>query len=161
MDTKNVDENLLFALLALKMGLIDNETMVAALNAWAARKDQSLGRVLVAQQALAETRLFLVEQTFADLLDSCGGDPHLGTVSLRLPAGLVETNLERIVDNDLRAALARLEGAESGGQDGATVDLLKTDFDPQLGAGGTTVLAALPSAIIARTLSSRFQRPSR
>ena len=116
MDTKNVDQNLMFALLALKMGLIDNEAMVTGLNAWSARKYRSVGQTLVAQEAFSEARLFLVEQTFSDLLESSGGDPHLGTVSLRLPAGLVETNLERIADVDLRAALARLEGAEVAGR---------------------------------------------
>jgi serine/threonine-protein kinase len=135
MDTKNVDENLLFALLALKMGLIDNERMVAALNAWAARKERSVGRELVAQEALGEARLFLVEQTVADLLDSSGGDAQQGTISLRLPRGLVETNLERINDPELRAALARLEAAEAGERKDAAVDPIKTDFDPQLAAG--------------------------
>ena len=136
MDTKNVDQNLLFALLALRMGFIDNEAMVAALNAWSVRKDESVGHVLVAQEALAEARLFLVEQTFTNLLESSGGDPHVGTVALRLPAGLVETNLERIEDPSLRAALARLEEAEVGGRQGATADLLTTEFDPQLALGG-------------------------
>lgn len=144
MDTKNVDENLLFALVALKMGLIDNEHMVAALNAWAARKDRSVGRVLVAQEALAEARLFLVEQTFTDLLDSSGGDPYQGSISLRLPRGLVETNLERIADPDLRASLARLEAAETGGRKDAPGDPLKTDFDPQLAPGAARPWPAPP-----------------
>ena len=98
MEMKNVDQNVMLALVALKMGLIDNEAMVAALNTWAEGKDRSVGRILVAQEALAEARLFLAEQTMSDLLDSSGGDPHQATISLRLPAGLVETNLERLSD---------------------------------------------------------------
>jgi serine/threonine-protein kinase len=134
MEPKNVDHNLMLALLALKMGLIDNEAMVAALNAWAAHKDRSVGRILVAHEAVAEARLFLAEQAMTDLLDSCRGDPQQAMIALRLPAGLVETNLERIIDPELRAALARLESAETPGGQDTKADPLKTEFDPKLAA---------------------------
>jgi serine/threonine-protein kinase len=151
METKNVDQNVMLALVALKMGLIDNEAMVAALNTWAEEKNQSVGRILVAQEALAEARLFLAEQTMSDLLDSSGGDPHQATVSLRLPAGLVETNLERLTDPDLRAALARFEDAEAGAWKERATDPLKTEFDPQLAAGAAHPQPAgadLPSSVV-------------
>jgi len=151
MDTKSVDQNLLFALLALKMGLIDNESMVVALNAWSAQKDQSVGRVLVAQEALAEARLFLAEQTFTDLLESSGGDSHLGTVSLHLPAGLVETNLERIADADVRAALGRLAGTEVAWRNGEQGDLPATAVLPAEDLGATEPLP--PAAALEATIA--------
>jgi serine/threonine-protein kinase len=151
METKNVDQNVMLALVALKMGLIDNEAMVAALNTWAEGKDRSVGRILVAQEAVAEARLFLAEQTMSDLLDSSGGDPQTASMALRLPMGLVETNLERVSDPDLRAALARLEPAEAGDRKDRAADPLKTEFDPKLAAGAArprTTHSDLPSSVI-------------
>jgi serine/threonine-protein kinase len=137
MDSTNVEHNLLFALMALKMGLIDNESMVAALNDWSAGRDRSVGHLLVGRQAVNEARLFLVKQTCTELLDAHHGDSHQAMLSLRLPAGLVETNLPRIESADLRAALAGLEGTQNGSGSIAAVDPLKTEFDPALAASGS------------------------
>src|SRR3954453_22256621 len=68
MDTKNVEQNLLFALVALKMGWIDDEALIVALNEWSLRKDRSVDRVLVEHKAITEARLSVVAETFTSLL---------------------------------------------------------------------------------------------
>src|SRR3954451_8164656 len=75
MDTKNDEQNLLFALVALKMGLIDDAALVAALNAWSGRKDRPLGHVLVERKSLAGSTIAAVEETCLSLLNAVGGDP--------------------------------------------------------------------------------------
>ncbi len=137
MDSKSVDQNLLFALLARKMGLIDNASMVGGLNAWSAQKEQSVGRVLVARESLAEVSVLEVENAVTDLLDSCGGDSNLGTVSLHLPSALIETDLEGIADPDVRAALGRLANTEVASRNGG---LPETALLPADDIGATEAL---------------------
>jgi serine/threonine-protein kinase len=134
MDTKDVERNLLYGLVALKMGQIDGAALVAALRQYAARKDEPIGQILIDQKALGEARLFLIEATFQELLDAAGGDPRRALGALRLPLAVVPADLGRLQDPALRAALGRveLERERDGGAD--DIHLMETHFDPQLAA---------------------------
>src|SRR4051794_23843571 len=125
MPSDAVEQNLLFALVAMKMGLVDDDALISALNTWSKAKDRPVGRILVERAALPEARLSLVEATYRGLLDVAGNDPRLGLASLQRDAGAIAVDLSRIVDAEVCSALTRI-GVQAADAD---VSLLTTEFD--------------------------------
>jgi serine/threonine-protein kinase len=125
MPSDPVEQNLLFALVAVKMGLVDGEGLIAALNAWSGAKPRPIGRVLVEHAALPEARLPLVEATYRGLLEVADNDPRLGLASLQRDAGAIEVDLGRVADAEVRSALMRI-GVPTPRAD---ANLLATVFD--------------------------------
>ena len=89
------DLNLLYGILALQLDFISRDQLVAAMNAWVVEKSQSLGAILVGQQALAPERHTLLQALVQEHLKQHHNDPQqsLATVS---SVGSVRRDLEQI-----------------------------------------------------------------
>ena len=70
----HADRNLLFGILAVQMNFVGRDALIAAMNAWVLEKSQSLGRILVEQQALSPSRHDLLEQLVDEHMAAHDGD---------------------------------------------------------------------------------------
>jgi serine/threonine-protein kinase len=101
------DANLLFGIIALQMDFITRDALIAAMHAWALKKDKSLGRLLVEQGALAEDERGLLDSLVRKHLERHGEDAQRSLSSLS-PVGWIKHDLRAITDPELRASLGRL-----------------------------------------------------
>src|SRR3954451_2931851 len=69
------DRNLLFGVLALQLGFLGRDALIAGMNAWAADKARPLGRILCDQGAISAARLALLEALVDEHVAAHGGDP--------------------------------------------------------------------------------------
>jgi serine/threonine-protein kinase len=100
------DRNLLFGLLALQIGLIDQSKLVAAFQAWTLDKARSLADHLVAQGDLDSEQRALLEALAAQHLKKHG---DAGESLAAIPAGRsTRDTLARLGDPDLGALIAQL-----------------------------------------------------
>jgi tetratricopeptide (TPR) repeat protein len=108
--------NLLFGLLALQNNFITLDQLVAAVNAWVRDKTKALGRILVEQGALQESRHTLLDALVQEHLRQHGDDPEqsLGALS---SIGSARKDLEAIVDPDVQASLPRVSSAHRADDD--------------------------------------------
>src|SRR5262245_23121320 len=101
------DRHLLFGLIALQVGLIDQAQLVAAFQAWARDKSRPLADHLADYGHLDVDDRAAVEALAARHLKKHGGDPEQSLAAL--PAGRsTRENLNRLRDAELEASLARL-----------------------------------------------------
>ena len=98
------DRNLLFGLLALQNGLIDQSALVAAFHAWTRDKTRSLAGLLIAQGAIDDGDGDLLEGLVARHLRGHGGDAGRSIAAVAAPRSLV-TELASLGDADLEATL--------------------------------------------------------
>jgi eukaryotic-like serine/threonine-protein kinase len=110
------DRDLLFGLLALQVGLIDQGQLVAAFQAWARDKRRPIADYLVSRGALDAEQCALLDALAVQHLKKHGDD---ATQSLRaIDAGWsTRESLARVADCDLDATLAGV-GSRSAGQNG-------------------------------------------
>src|SRR5262245_24555592 len=109
------DRNLLFGLLALQNGLINQVQLVAAFQAWTLDKGRALADHLIALGHLTDAQRAVVE-AMADLHVAKHGDPERSLAAL--PAGRsTRESLAQIGDADLGGTLCHL-GPASSPQDG-------------------------------------------
>ena len=110
--------DLLFGLLALQNGMVNQSQLVAAFGAWTLAQDRPLAEVLVEQHALDVAHRGLLEALVAAHLKLHGDDPEKSLAAI--PAGpSTRESLARIGDADVEASLAHL-GLDStrAGDDG-------------------------------------------
>jgi hypothetical protein len=106
------DRNLLFGLLALQNGLIDQGQLVAAFQAWTLDKARALADHLVDRGDLDADDRFAVEALVARHLKKHGGDVERSLAAI--PAGRsTRESLARIDDPDVGGTLARLGSAST------------------------------------------------
>jgi hypothetical protein len=91
------DRNLLYGLLALQMGFISRDQLVAAMNAWALDRGKPLGQVLVERGALRDDTRSLLDAVVQKHLQMHDGDPHRSLASLQVGDTLT-SDLQRIAD---------------------------------------------------------------
>src|SRR5262249_28484837 len=101
------DYNLLFGILAVQMGFIDRDALVAAMNAWVLDKTQSLGQVLMQQKTLGADEHALLEALVGKHLERHGNDARK-SLTMMSSVGSVRDELSQIVDPDVQATLATL-----------------------------------------------------
>jgi serine/threonine-protein kinase len=112
------DRNLLFGLLALQNGLINQAQLVAAFQAWTLDKARALADHLVASGHLDPAHRPLLEGLAAAHLARHGGDAEKSLAAL--PAGRsTRESLARIGDPDLDGTLARVGAATTRHDDAA------------------------------------------
>ena len=101
------DRNLLFGILAGRVGLASRDALVTAMHSWAIDKSRSLGQILTEQGVLTGVRHRLLEGLVEELLSLHDDDP---AGSLGAVASLESTweDLERITDPDLHSSLIRV-----------------------------------------------------
>jgi WD40 repeat protein/serine/threonine protein kinase len=104
------DRDLLFGLLALQNGLINQGQLVAAFQAWTLDKSRNLADHLEARGDLTGATRALLESLAAVHLEAHGGDAER---SLAATAGLgaLRGELERVADPEIRATLDRVADA--------------------------------------------------
>src|SRR5215469_18075565 len=101
------DRNLLFGLLALQNGLIDQGQLVAAFQAWTRDKARALADHLVGRGDLDPDDRSAVEALVARHLKKHGGDAEQSLAAI--PAGRsTRESLARLVDGNLGASIAHL-----------------------------------------------------
>ena len=109
----NTDLNLLFGLLALQNGLIDQAKLVAAFQAWTLEKVRPLAEHLVARGDLDADDRSAVEALVTRHLKKHGGSTEKSLAAI--PAGpSTRRSLQRIADPEIHASLAVL-GPETDG----------------------------------------------
>ena len=89
MTRADVDRNLLFGLLALQNGLIDQSKLVAAFQAWTLDKDRPLADHLVAHGDLDPDQRGVVEAMVGLHLKKHGGSTEKSLAAI--PAGRIDT----------------------------------------------------------------------
>ena len=101
------DRNLLFGLIALQNGLIDQVQLVAAFQAWTRNKGRTLADHLVARGDLDADDRSALEALVARHLRKHGGAPETSLAALAAGRSTRES-LARIGDADIEASLAEL-----------------------------------------------------
>ena len=127
------DRDLLFGLLALQNGLIDQVQLVAAFQAWTRDKARPLAEHLAARGDLDADQRAGVDAMVALHLKKNGGDAARSLAAI--PAGRsTRESLARIGDTDVEASLAVVghQGAPTRGHDRAG----HSGRDRQLAGGG-------------------------
>jgi polyhydroxyalkanoate synthesis regulator phasin len=100
------DRNLLFGILALQMGFIRRDALLAAMNGRVLnKKKKPLGRILVDRGALQEDARSLLEDVVQQHVEMHEGDPRKSLASLR-DQGHVLQDLEQITDPDMQRSRA-------------------------------------------------------
>src|SRR5690348_3377478 len=87
MQEVDVDRNLLFAVLALRTGLVDQEALLKGMEVWAKDRSRNLGDILIEQDAIRPDRREWIEAMVTTQLEG----HHNIIPSLTIPAGLAIT----------------------------------------------------------------------
>jgi serine/threonine-protein kinase len=110
------DRNLLFGILALQMDFIGRDALIAVMRTWAVAKNKHLGRILVEQGALSESRFTMLDALVEEHLKLHGRDAQRSLAAIS-SMGPVRKDLERIADADLQASLAHVPTSPSSDAD--------------------------------------------
>jgi eukaryotic-like serine/threonine-protein kinase len=105
--THDPSRDLLFGLLALQTGLINQTQLVAAFHAWTQASDRPMAEILAAQGALEAPCLTLVEGLVIEHLRRHGSDPQRSLAAIGVGRSTRES-LARIGDGELDASLAHV-----------------------------------------------------
>jgi tetratricopeptide (TPR) repeat protein/tRNA A-37 threonylcarbamoyl transferase component Bud32 len=117
--------DLLFGLLALQNGMVNQSQLVAAFVAWPLAKDRPLSELLVEQHALDVAHRAFLEALVAAHLKLHGDDPEKSLAAI--PAGpSTRESLARIADPDLGDTLARVGSASTEHDSEAGLDRTAT-----------------------------------
>jgi serine/threonine protein kinase len=103
----DADRHLLFGLIALQVGLIDQAQLVAAFQAWARAKDRSLADYLAGRGDLDNDDRAAVEALVARHLKKHDGDPGQSLAAVNAGRSTRES-LVRLGDAEIEASIARL-----------------------------------------------------
>jgi tetratricopeptide (TPR) repeat protein len=130
MPDRHAERDLLFGLVALQNGLIDQTKLVAAFHAWTLDKSRPIADLLVAQGAFDESRRAAVDALVAIHLDAHGGDVVKSLAAL--PVGpSTHHQLTLIPDTEFRASLAPVTVApDAAARAGVTLSLPTSPGQP-------------------------------
>ena len=104
----DANRDLLFGLIALQNGMIDQSQLVAAFQAWTLEKDRPLAEHLVGRGDLEADQRAIIEAMVGLHLKKHAGSTEKSLAAIPSAASTRQT-LERIADRDLGASLALLE----------------------------------------------------
>jgi serine/threonine-protein kinase len=99
--------DLLFGLLALQTGLINQAQLVAAFHAWTQARDRPMAEILAEQGALSAPCVTLVDGLVIEHVRRHGGDPERSLAAISVGRSTREC-LARIGNDELEASLARV-----------------------------------------------------
>ena len=100
--------NLLFGLLALQNGMINQDALLVALHAWTKAKNRPMAEILSEQGAITGPRRILLEALVAEHLAVHGGDPEKSIAALQAGRSTRES-LARLGDPDIEASLGHVD----------------------------------------------------
>jgi hypothetical protein len=101
------DRNLLFGVLAVQMGFINSDALVAALNAWVSDKSRPLGEILVAQGAMQAAHRNVLEPLVDARLAMHGNSVEKSLATVQLPSP-IRRQIHSVVGADVQATLSHL-----------------------------------------------------
>jgi hypothetical protein len=116
--TRDPARDLLFGLIALQTGLINQAQLMAAFHAWTQDRDRPMAEILATQGAVEPACLPLVEGLVLEHLRRHGSDPERSLAAV--PAGRsTRESLAQIADSDIAALIGHLGAASSHAGDDA------------------------------------------
>ena len=133
-DAADPPRDLLFGLLALQNGLIDQAQLVAAYHAWTRDRSRPIGDILLGQGALDPPRRDLLDALLVHHLERHGGDPERSLAAINARR-TTEQSLRAVGDPVLDATLTHL-GPPAGS---ATVTAPGSADTVSVGAAGDGV----------------------
>jgi eukaryotic-like serine/threonine-protein kinase len=101
------DRNLLFGLLALQNGMIDQSALVAAFHAWTRDKSRAIAEILLAQRAIDADDRTLLEGLVTKHLKRHGDDVEKSLAAVQAPRAVVN-GLVAMGDNHVNATLGHV-----------------------------------------------------
>jgi len=109
MATIESDRNLLFGILALQNGLIEQPDLIAAFQCWSKERSCPMAQVLVERGALTEADRAMLDGLVRRHVEKHGGDAELSLAAVPAPSALAE-DLRRAAgpDRDVEDSLAHL-----------------------------------------------------
>jgi serine/threonine-protein kinase len=131
MENSDADRNLLFGMLALQNGLVDQVQLVAAFQSWTLQKDRPLADHLVDRGALDMAQRGVIEAMVGLHLQKHGGRPAQSVAEIEATFFATGRSLAQLADPELAAGLSGLLGREP--EDGLESPT-ETDMGPDLGA---------------------------
>jgi eukaryotic-like serine/threonine-protein kinase len=115
--TATADRNLLFGLLALQNGIINQGQLLAAFQAWTLDKSKSLAEHLEARGDLTRAKRAVLEALAEVHLDAHGGDVEKSLAAV--PAGKsMREGMARIGDSEINATLGHVGSGHGSTEDG-------------------------------------------
>ena len=143
MDNSGADRNLLFGLLALQNGLIDQFQLVAGFQSWTLEKERPLGDHLVSRGALDAFQFEVVEAMVGLHLQKHGDSPATSLAALPATSFTTQSRLAGLGDPELTVSLAGLPRMGTRPDSG-----FEETLDIGLGsAGGSSGLAGLDAGM--------------
>jgi len=115
MATVESDRNLLFGILALQNGLIEQPDLIAAFQSWSKERSRPMAQVLVERGAMTEGDRAILDGLVRRHVEKHGGDAEHSLAAVPAPATLAES-LRRAgcADRDVEDSLARLSSRGNG-----------------------------------------------
>ena len=101
------DRNLLFGLVALQTGMIDQSALVAAFHAWTRDKTRSIAEILLGQRAIDADDRTLLEGLVAKHIKRHGDDLEKSLAVVPAPRSVVN-GLAALADPEVNATLGRV-----------------------------------------------------
>ena len=105
--TRDPSRDLLFGLLALQTGLINQVQLMGAFHAWTQARDRSMAEILAEQEVLEARCLTLVEGLVIEHLRRHGSDPERSLAAIGVGQSTCEC-LARIGDGEIDASVAHI-----------------------------------------------------
>ena len=118
------DPNLLYGVMALRVGLITSTQLVAAMHSWVDAKTRHLGDVLVELGFLIDEEKTQVSAVVLQFLKRHGNDAKEGLNAIEIPCDLGK-ELDAINDDDLEDSLALARKSENAIEISDTTAFLK------------------------------------
>jgi serine/threonine-protein kinase len=99
------DRNLLYGMLALQMGFVNRDALLAGMRSWVFAKERPLGMLLQEQKALTAQQHQVLDAVVAEHIKAHGGDPQR-SLAAAAQSSAVDASLESVADAELQASLA-------------------------------------------------------
>jgi serine/threonine-protein kinase len=128
MENSDADRNLLFGMLALQNGLVDQVQLVAAFQSWTLQKERPLANHLVDRGALDAAQRGVIEAMVGLHLQKHGGRPAQSVSEIQATMYATGRSLAQLADPELAASLSGLLGRGPGAG-------LECPTEPDLGPG--------------------------
>lgn len=129
MHQSNNEQQMLFGLLALQTGMVDQDQLLSAFREWSRDKSRSLGQWLVEKGAIDADQLNLIQNLVAQHLKKHGENAGKSLAALAMPSATVK-GLEELQDPAIDATLNHVRSvAPSSTKQAADQDSDQTKVD--------------------------------